>query len=41
MWFKDYVNKLNVLPYKVPEELKEDFDWNLLMQLVGASFSSD
>lgn len=41
LWFKDYVNKLNVLPYKVPEELKEDFDWNLLMQLVGASFSSD
>ena len=41
VWYKDYVSKFETLPYKVPEELKDDFDWELLMQLVAASFSSD
>lgn len=41
IWFKDYVSKFKVLPHKVPEELKEDFDWDILMKLVWSSFSSD
>jgi hypothetical protein len=27
--------------YRVPEELRDDFDWDLLQQLVLGSFSSD
>lgn len=40
-WFTDYVGTFPAVSYRVPEELKNDFDWVLLMQLVGASFSSD
>jgi hypothetical protein len=29
------------MAYLIPEELQEDFDWELLIQLVAASFSSD
>ncbi len=41
IWYKEYVSKFKTLSYKIPEEYKEDFDWELLMQLVAASFSSD
>lgn len=40
-WYTDYVAHFIAVPYRVPEELKNDFDWSLLMQLVGGSFSSD
>jgi hypothetical protein len=40
-WYTDYVGSFSVVPFRVPEELKNDFDRALLMQLVGASFSSD
>ena len=33
--------KFAPVSYKVPEELREDFDWDLLQQLVLGSFSSD
>jgi hypothetical protein len=33
--------KFTPVSYKVPEELREDFDWDLLQQLVLGSFSSD
>ena len=39
--YTEYVSTFNVLPSAVPEELKKDFDWDLLQQLVVASFSSD
>lgn len=39
--YKEYVMQFTTLEYKVPDELKNDFDRELLMQLVGASFSSD
>lgn len=39
--FFEYVNQFKPIPYRVPEELKYDFDWELLLQLVAASFSSD
>ncbi len=41
LWYTEYVWKFSSCDYIVPEELKEDFDWVLLMQLVAASFSSD
>jgi len=39
--YKEYL--INFKPEKmmVPEELKEDFDWDMLVQLVSASFSSE
>ncbi len=39
--FKEYVSKFPATQYTVPEELKADFDWELLMMLVASSFSSD
>lgn len=41
IWFKEYVSRFRTLEYLVPEELKEDFDWVLLMQLVASSLSSE
>jgi len=40
-WYTEYLTKFEPLPYEVPEELKDDFDRNLLEQLVIWSFSSD
>jgi len=39
--FTEYVTFFNPIEFAVPDELKEDFDWGLLMKLVTASFSSD
>lgn len=39
--YTEYLTKFEPLPYAVPEELKNDFDRNLLEQLVIGSFSSD
>lgn len=41
IWFKEYVSLAPTITYAVPEELQQDFDWQLLMQLVASSFSSD
>lgn len=40
-WYTEYLVKFTPVSYKVPEELKDDFDWDLLQQLVLGSFSSD
>lgn len=40
-WFTQYVSLFNPIECKVPEELKADFDWGFLQQLVLSSFSSD
>ncbi len=40
-WYKEYVSKFETIQYLVPDELKDDFDWDFLMQLVAASFSSE
>jgi hypothetical protein len=40
-WYTQYVSQFDAIECKVPEELKSDFDWNFLQQLVLASFSSD
>jgi len=41
LWYKEYVHAFPTLEYRVPAELTRDFDWELLMKLVWASFSSD
>lgn len=40
-WYKAYVHKFKSVDYRVPDELKDDFDRVLLMELVASSFSSD
>ncbi len=39
--YREYVAQFPSTAYAVPEELKPDFDRDLLMQLVASSFSSD
>lgn len=39
--YKEYLSKFLPMEYKLPEELKNDFDRELLQQLVTGSFSSD
>ena len=41
LWYKDYLSKFSPTKYLVPDELENDFDWDLLEQLVLWSFSSD
>lgn len=41
IWYTEYLTKFEPLPYETPEELKDDFDRDLLEQLVIGSFSSD
>lgn len=41
LWYKEFISKFNTIKYIVPEELNNDFDWKLLMQLIGGSFSSE
>lgn len=41
LWYNEYVSQFNPISYRIPEELKSDFDRDLLQQLVIASFSSD
>ncbi|MFA5747514.1 MAG: hypothetical protein WC872_00200 [Candidatus Absconditabacterales bacterium] len=41
VWYEEYLSKFETLEYLLPEELKSDFDWDLLQKLVIGSFSSD
>ena len=41
LWYIDYVSTFKTVPIAVPEEVKNDFDWNLLVRLAASSFSSD
>ena len=40
-WYKEYLINFANHSFKVPEELQEEFDWKLLLQLVGGSVSSE
>lgn len=40
-WYTEYLSLFPSLNYISPEELKDDFDWELLQRLVVGSFSSD
>ncbi len=41
IWYKEYLINFKTIPYMVPEELKNEFDWDLLLKLVAWSFSSE
>jgi hypothetical protein len=40
-WYKEYLINFANQSFRIPEELKEEFDWKLLLQLVAGSFSSE
>lgn len=39
--YTDYLSKFPYEPYLTPEDLDDDFDWDILQKLVIGSFSSD
>lgn len=39
--YKDYLSKFSFQSYLTPEDLDDDFDWDILEKLVIGSFSSD
>ncbi|MDR0369188.1 MAG: hypothetical protein LBH96_01245 [Candidatus Peribacteria bacterium] len=40
-WYTEYLSKFPFQAYLTPEELDDDFDWDILQKLVLGSFSSD
>ncbi len=43
-WYSDYVCHFQIpqnFEFEVPQNLKQDFDWILLLQLLAASFSNE
>ena len=41
IWYTDYLSKFPIQSYLTPEDLEDDFDWDILQKLVIGSFSSD
>ena len=41
IWYTDYLSKFPTQAYLTPEDLDDDFDWDVLQKLVIWSFSSD
>ncbi len=41
LWYTEYLINLEPLKYTVPEDLKDEFDWDLLSILIAGSFSSE
>ena len=41
IWYRDYLTQFSFQPYLTPEDLDDDFDWDILQKLVIGSFSSD
>ena len=42
VWYKEYLSKFTPVPkYKVPVELEDDYDWDLLFLLVAGSISNN
>ena len=41
IWYKDYLSQFPAQSYLTPEDLDDDFDWDILQKLVIWSFSSD
>ena len=41
IWYTDYLSQFPTQAYLTPEDLEDDFDWDILQKLVIGSFSSD
>ena len=41
IWYTDYLSQFSTQAYLTPEDLEDDFDWDILQKLVIGSFSSD
>jgi len=41
VWYTDYLAQFPFQSYLTPEDLDDDFDWDILQKLVIGSFSSD
>ena len=41
IWYTDYLSKFPSQSFLTPEDLDDDFDWDMLQKLVIGSFSSD
>ncbi len=41
IWYTDYLSQFPTQVYLAPEDLDDDFDWDMLQKLVIGSFSSD
>jgi len=41
LWYTDYLSQFPAQSYLTPEDLDDDFDWDMLQKLVIGSFSSD
>lgn len=41
IWYKDYLTQFPFQSFITPEDLEDDFDWDILEKLVVGSFSSD
>lgn len=41
IWYTDYLSRFPFQSYITPEDLEDDFDWDILQKLVTGSFSSD
>ena len=41
IWYRDYLSQFRFQSYLTPEDLDDDFDWDMLQKLVIGSFSSD
>ena len=41
VWYTEYLSKFPTQSYLTPEDLDDDFDWDILEKLVIGSFSSD
>ena len=41
IWYTDYLSKFPSQSFLTPEDLDDDFDWDILEKLVIGSFSSD
>lgn len=41
IWYTDYLSRFAYQSYLTPEDLDDDFDWDILEKLVIGSFSSD
>lgn len=41
IWYRDYIAKFDPIEYVTPEEMENDFDWELLQRLIVGSFASE